>query len=57
MKIQRGDIEKYKLIEHGKRMKTEEIIKENENIKNNLKYQLQIDCKIIKQTRQSIISI
>ena len=40
MKSQRSNVEKNKLIEGGKRMSIDEIIKQNERINNNLKSQV-----------------
>ena len=40
MKSQRSDTEKYNLIEEGKRIGIDKIIKHNEIINNNLKSQL-----------------
>ena len=42
MKSQRSNVEKNKLIEGGKRMGIDEIIKQNERINNNLKSQIYI---------------
>ena len=40
MKSQRGHIERKKLIENGKRIDTEEIIRQGERINNSLKSQV-----------------
>ena len=37
---QQGDIEQYRLIEHGKRIKIDKVIKQNERINNDLKSQV-----------------